>query len=281
MTKAKKKKSKRGNMEIDIVLKNITARIDDLDDRLEKDRNSMVRKLGAWGGIIALIVTTIVGGLEIYSRTVTSAKAKTESKLETVSEVSSKIKAYDAELSMLQSSGNYQVFYTRAQAVGTDSLSLLGRIDNIEDTVLKRADASDLMVISKSYIQQGQIEKAVKLGNYALENSNTPLLRGESRRFIAMADFANTALQDQVKARTLMKEALSDFDDIESFQEVGAKQNLRQIWSKIEVQLNNCDEAAIIIDEYLDVAELDAKQKKVEFDRAKFRSLWSYNNCTF
>ena len=201
------------NEEKDLTLELINERLDSIEEKFELESKSVIKKMGSWGGIIALIVSVFVGGIEIHDKTIGKRERNDIAEQQQISENIEKLSRYNQEISTLSASGNFLELNFRGPQINAEKLRLVREIESASPKVKSQLDSVALLSLSHENANIRDYEKAEKYANEALTKADSLMLKVESMRYSALAISPPSPVSDKDKAREILTEALNLLDD--------------------------------------------------------------------
>lgn len=245
----------------------IYDRLELLENQLELDQNSKLKKFGALAGLIALFISICVGGLEIYSRTIVASATSYNSAYDRTTQIGDKLSQLNQEAATLIANGKFAELNVRMPVIHSERIRLLGQLDKIDSNVISDLNSADLIHFSGEYAQIHSINKAIKLAQKGLDKADTYSLRVEGRRYLAQALFVQPNPDNIRRARNQMQQAINIIDSQKHYSSVSLKRGIYDSWIRGEVYANNCEYArTLILDFHAFLESSQAPQFSISLD---------------
>lgn len=236
----------------DLTLDLLIDRLDSIEEKFELDRKSLFKRAGTWGGLVALFVSVLVGGLEIHDKTVGEEQRKKEAGLERVSDNVEKLSRYSQELTTLMANGKFLEANLRVPQISSERSRLLAEIDVIAEDVLAKLDSTTLMQLSYEYALVARFPESLNFVETAIDNAESPLIQVESRRYLGRLLGTRSEVYDKIRARNVFKEALAlaSQSALPKPNSQSLKYGLYDTWIRVEVTDGDCEFADGLIVEF-------------------------------
>ena len=262
----------------DVSLGLLAERINDLEDKFELEQKSFLTRMGKWAGIVALIITTIVGGLEIYDRTVVSKKEKAIAQQATVARIATKFKDYNTKVYTLRAEEKWSELTAVGSIIGLEKYNLLQELQKISPKVLQDTNNTDLVVFSNEYTIVGQTDKAIDMAKLALKNSKDSVERAAAYSRFGVAYLLPGLSHDVDKGRKYFEKAVVEAKRINNFTEDQILISHFSDWASREASLGNCEYANARFADYVGVASEMARKQNIPFDENIARKIIFFNS---
>lgn len=234
-------------------IKLISDRLDWLEEKFELEEKSKFKKLGAWGGIAALVISVFVGGLEIGDKTIGESRRKNEAKLEKVSNSIEKLSRYSQEIVSLMANGKGNELNLRVPQITSERSRILAEIDVVLGDVWVKLDTTTLINLSSEYGAVLRYKDSLVYAERAVEKAETLLLQIESRRYLGKILNTPSLVYDKNRARNTFQDALSlaADDTLPKQQLLSLRYGIYGEWIRSESANGDCKYIKKLTDEYL------------------------------
>jgi len=257
-------------------IKLISDRLDWLEEKFELGEKSKFKKLGAWGGIAALVISVFVGGLEISDKTIGESRRKNEAKLEKVSNSIEKLSRYSQEIVSLMANGKGNELNLRIGQITSERSRILAEIDTVLGDVWVKLDTTTLINLSSEYGAVLRYKDSLAYAERAVEKAETLLLQIESRRYLGKILNTPSLVYDKNRARNTFQDALSlaADDTLPKQQLLSLRYGIYGEWIRTESVNGDCAYIKKLTDEYLEFIsenpipgqKLNIKSLKISFE---------------
>ncbi|PCI53149.1 MAG: hypothetical protein COB36_13720 [Alphaproteobacteria bacterium] len=234
----------------DLTLELLNGRLDSITEKFELDQKSLLKRLGTWGGVVALCLSIVVGGFEIYSRTVQKSKDRLAEQLILASEISGQLLDYSTEIAELIGQGQNATVASKYPLIIAQRIRLLNQFEELDGNVIENLNSVDLTLLSNEYSSLGYSERALelaKLGVVSADRGDDYTMRIESRRYYAQALAVSSPNRSLVTARQIYHEAINIADSQEYLSSLNLKLGLHDSWISTEIANKECDKANVRI----------------------------------
>lgn len=244
----------------------LQGRLSNLEDRFEVEERSFIKKFGAWGGIIALIISCLVGGLDVYDRLISSPKEAFAQKIARLGEISQQMRNHTIEQNRLMSEQRFAELQSYVPLAAAEKVSLLSEVETFEPNVIRGLDTATLTTFSWENLSFGNIKQARKFAEAAKENATSDIMEAEALRYLGMTYFAPGPDQDITAARNTYSSARALLDKSENMNVNMVKAGLYQAWIPMEARNGKCEYASGLFEEFKVLSEQAFKQNGGVFD---------------
>ena len=184
-----------------------------LEDRFNEDKRSLLKRFSVWGGLVALVVSILIGGIQIYDFTVLR-------KMETLEARKIRLNGYIRRISELnilmsnmmsaKSPQDYTESYPNVRFIISEKVVVAQLADTLLQEYPEAGGFVEYITLSLENLTLGNASKALIYGQDALMRSTNNVENIEARRGIAGAQFAPGDSQDIEAARKTFLDAIDD-----------------------------------------------------------------------
>lgn len=189
----------------------VLQRLSRLEGRLEEDERSVTKRISLWGGLVALIISIMIGGLQIYEYTVLRERESREANILQLGAFVRRITELNSELArstlLAQTPEELAIVNAEAKIINSEKHSIVRLADRLVQEAPEAAGFAAFATIGFEMMAQGNNRKALSYAKAALETSQTTPEKVESMRYIARALSVPGATQDLETAREKFQEA--------------------------------------------------------------------------
>lgn len=186
-------------------------RVARLEGRLDEDEKSLSKRLSMWGGLLALIISIMIGGFQIYEYTVLRYESAREANIiqlgtyiRRISELNGKI----ASTMLLADTPDEQArANTESKIINTEKHVVVRLADRLLREQPSLGGFASHITMTYEMLSQGDNSSALSYASLALRNSRNKPEEIESMRYIARVLFAPGKDQDLITARQTFKKA--------------------------------------------------------------------------
>ncbi len=229
----------------------LEERIEKLELGLEAERKSVARRVGLWGGLIALIISIFAGGIGLYDRLYLTKIQNHQRNVELAQSISTKLKQHAKEASELEAEGNLEKLYAYSRIANVDKATLLNKLNELGDDVISELSSGDLIIFSHTYLERGFAAKALSIAELARKKApQENSLLAETTRYIARTLMFPGDVQDLSRGREMMREALGNVENWNNPNRDGVVSGIYQDWIWIEAHIGNCEHAQKLFTEH-------------------------------
>ncbi len=191
----------------------VLQRISRLEGRMENEERSIEKRVSLWGGIIALMISLIIGTFQIYEYTILRQSEAREAKIIQIGTFVRRITELNSEISRLSVFTDTPEKMARANVgakiINGEKLSIVRLADRLLQEDPDAGGFAAYATIAYEMLTQGNNSKALEYANAALEKSQTVPEKIEAQRYIARILFAPGVTQDIQEARKVFLDAKS------------------------------------------------------------------------
>ncbi len=213
--------------------------------------DSLFTRVNRYAGMIALVLSLIIGGLEVYERTIQKSADDRQELMDRVSTISKGLDALQMERSYFSNNpSSVQAMY-RLPKLNAERLRLLDQLDALPSRSMDKMNAVELGLFGAEFLNTGQFSKAVEYLEASVKNADEAYIRDGSEHFLARALFPPSEYQDVQRGREIMRTLSARFEASNQPQDMLNYAQLKQGWISGEILAGNCDDAEVILDELL------------------------------
>ena len=213
--------------------------------------DSLFTRVNRYAGMIALVLSLIIGGLEVYERTIQKSADDRQELMDRVSTISKGLDALQMERSYFSNNpSSVQAMY-RLPKLNAERLRLLDQLDALPSRSMDKMNAVELGLFGAEFLNTGQFSKAVEYLEASVKNADEAYIRDGSEHFLARALFPPSEYQDVQRGREIMRTLSARFEASNQPQDMLDYAQLKQGWISGEILAGNCDDAEVILDELL------------------------------
>ncbi|CUI01124.1 hypothetical protein [Leisingera aquaemixtae] len=223
-------------------------RIRALEVRIENDEKSTIRRFGALGGIIALVLSIVMGFISFADRVYFQGVKDRESSRAELRAITARITEINWKL-LSNSDLNSAASQAISKVANGEKVSLIVRANELSEELSYDLGFAELIVLSAESLNFGMNEVARKYARVAIKKSEIPAFRSESARYLARSLFAPGEGSDPEKARSVFRESIAIGSRSLDLAAQYAAQNAYVDWIISEVSHGNCDVAQDLLDE--------------------------------
>lgn len=225
----------------DISVGKLAIKIAKIEAQVERERKSIVKRVGAWGGLIALVVAVSTGSFSLYDNLVLRPRQERAASGGELREIVGRLSEINSRLVEVQLENNLTKLRALSMAANAEKATILARADRIIDNARSEATFPDYITFSYEHSNFGNSERALLYANAALEVAETEQHRGEALRYIARGLFAPGPSQDVDAARGYFNESIATFQGSGVVGSAALVLNTYADWVLYEAVLVGCD----------------------------------------
>lgn len=256
-------------------LVDFSSRLKVIEDKLEKNERSFIRRFGVWGGLVALIISIIAGGIGIYDRIQTEID-KHDQNVVVASEIAEKLNSISTEFIKVQSEKDPEKLYRLSMLWNAEISRHISNLQAMGDAVIRDMRSADLLVLSYHFLNQNFPEQSIKISDFALANAPNELMRAEAFKHRAIAKFAKQDVESLQSGRQDMAEAMNIIKGHTGPNGDGTRSGIFLNWILLEAVAGQCEAARDIFQNYVNMLEslpnahpLQAGRDMIEADLAR------------
>lgn len=221
----------------------LAIKVAKLEVQVERERKSIVKRIGAWGGIIALAVSVSLGSFSLYDNLVLRPRHERAASGDELRDIVGRLAEINTRLTEVQFENNPTKLRALSMSVNAEKATLITRADSIIDSVRSEASFPDLITLSFEHSNFGNAERSLFYANAALEVAETQQFRGEALRYKGRALFAPGPAQDFDAGRRFFNESIAAFRKSGVVGHAALVLNTYADWILFEAVLQSCDAA--------------------------------------
>jgi hypothetical protein len=255
-------------------------RIGRLEERVEKSEKSIWRKIGIYGGLIALVLSIASGSYNLVDVLLFKPSEATERKSAKISDISFKLNSFRQQIQVLVSAGDITGATAAAKALNLAKSLLLVEAKKILTDGDVPIDVPSLLLFSEEFFGT-DIEYSEKLANRAVEISLKKYELAESLAYLAQIIMFRGE-QDRVEqSRRIFRDALAKAKDSEDGYKADVILDVLGKWATSEMYHGACSEAEDIVLSMPSVANLTIDDFRILSARKLIRQYTiRINRCT-
>lgn len=219
----------------------LAIKVAKLEVQIEHERNSIVKRLGAWGGLIALVLSVSTGAFSLYDNFVLKPRQERAATGGELRKIVGRLSEINSRLTEVQLERDLTKLRALSMAANAEKATILARADWIIDNVRSEASFPDFIALSFEHSNFGNSERSLLYANAALEVAETEQFRGEALRYKARALFAPGPVQDIQAARGYFEDSIATFKKSGVVGHPGLVLNTYVDWVLFEAVLKGCD----------------------------------------
>lgn len=185
-------------------------RLSRIEGRLEEDERSIAKRLSLWGGLVALVVSIMIGGFQIYEYTILRQREAREASIIQLGTFVRRITQLNSEIArsalLAENPREKAIVNAEAKIINSEKLSIVRLADRLLQEAPEAAGFATYATIAYEMLAQGNNDKALSYATTALEASQTTPEKAEALRYIARVLFAPGDTQDIEMARQKFEE---------------------------------------------------------------------------
>ncbi len=198
-------------------LLSLSERLAALEGQVEIDRRSVVKRVGAWGGLVALVISLITGSFTIYEKFVANPAARRDALVSEMQTIVARFSSINSKLVELQLEGDLRKLQALSQNANTEKFVLLDRADTIIRSLGDDFGVGHYIQLAYEHLNFGQSKMAEHYAKRAFTSARNPLLKAEAVRYRGRALFLDGEIQNKILAREAFREAIVLADRIPGF----------------------------------------------------------------
>jgi hypothetical protein len=185
----------------------LAERVAVVESKVEAEERSWVRRSSLLGSLLALLISILSGGYNIYDNAVVRPSQAEDDALGELRQIVGRLSEINWKL-IEQWSGDPQRARMVQMTANGEKVSLLDRADQIVAALGPRIGLSEYLTLAYEHLGFGDNATALRYANAAIAVAASPGLRAEAYRYKARALFAPGDTQDLDKAREAYREGL-------------------------------------------------------------------------
>lgn len=223
----------------------LIERVARLEGRLDSEEQSIARRVGQWGGLVALVISITVGGFQIYQNLVLRDREAIETDRRELAGYVRQITELNTKIVTLAAEGN-PALHMIVKVLNAEKMSVLGLADRVLTKRPALGDFSSFFTFATEHLNNGSNERAHQYAEAALSAASSVPERVEAHRLIARTTFAPGGIQNIPVARAAFASALDKARDIDTYLRVGLMANLYSDWIVSEAAFGDCERARVL-----------------------------------
>lgn len=238
--------SERENANADLI-----ERIARLEGRLDEDQRSPTKLVSVWGGLVALVLSIMIGGFQIFEFTVLRQKDARDRNFTQLSEYVGRISEINSEMAskaILATTLSEQArVAAEGKIVNAEKASIVRLASRLLEENPDIGGFASYITLTYELLSQGDNATALAFAQSALQKSRTAPERIESTRYVAQTLFAPGETQDIDLARETFQGAIDLAKLEKSYLLYQLIANSYSNMIVAEVQFGSCDKAQLAI----------------------------------
>lgn len=225
----------------------IGERLATLEGKMEKEKaKSLKKRLSEYGGILALILSIVIGAFTVYDKIILQPKKEEVIELESFRKDINTLVQLSAQISSLNWEGNPAAAQAQAQNLTPQKVALIENIERYGEMHPDKYKFADRLMLVNENEQFSWHEKAIIHAKKALEISNDSLQTANAYWAIARINGRLNKLPDM---RTYYEKAINEFEKVGLNSNAGAVMQIYTQWIYLElIQNESCDSARKVFD---------------------------------
>ena len=225
----------------------IGERLATLEGKIEKEKAKGLKKsLSEYGGILALIVSVVIGVFTVYDKIIIQPIKEEAIELESFRKDINTLAQLSAQISSLNWAGNPAAAQAQAQNLTPQKIALIENIERYGEMYPDKFKFADrLMLVNENELFSWH-KKAIIHAKKALEISGDSLQKANAYWAIARINGRLNKLPDM---RTYYEKAINEFEKVGLNSNAVAVMQIYTQWVYIElIQNESCDPARKVFD---------------------------------
>jgi hypothetical protein len=214
-------------------------RIAVLESKVAAEERSWARRSTMLGSALALLISILSGGYNIYDNAVLRPSQEQEQALGELRQIVARLSEINWKL-IDQSDGDPQRVRVVQMTASGEKVSLLDRADQIIAARGGLVGVSEYLTLAAEHLNFGNNDKAVRYAEAAIASAAGPGMRAEAFRYKARALFAPGETQDLAKARAAFTDGLRTIGGSGTLSSLNLVATLYNDWLVNEAYFGDC-----------------------------------------
>lgn len=219
----------------------LLERIIIVENQLEKEKKSRVKKVSLWGGIVALFISILIGSYNLYDISYLSINREIEQSVARVVDISGEIVEINTKLTEIMLSGNPEQIRAVSMVYNTRKLALLRQADRFLENERVLVSFSDYIIFASEHLTFGNAGIASSYANQAVAAAGDEGSKAEALRYLARATASMQESDSVQSARGIFEEALSVVENTPVTTKPYITINIYMDWAITEAYYGDCD----------------------------------------
>ncbi len=234
----------------------VEERLARIEGQLGADERSLLKKVGLFGGLIALFISIFTGGFQVFDQLVLRQQAAFNADARELAGYVRRIAELNSEIVKLSVGQDTQqidpVSVQIVKVINAEKASTLSLADRLIERQPATADFANLITLSFEHMNFGNNAQAAVYAKRAEHLSISQFERAESLRYLARAQVLPSGLQNIELARQTFTTALDSARKIQSFLRPQLIASVYADWINGESWYGDCNRARELLSELHD-----------------------------
>ncbi len=218
----------------------LQARLRKVEGKVELEEKSVVKKVSLYGALIALLVSILTGGFNVYEKVI---QAPSRQYLENRAElrgIVGRITQINWRLAELGFESDPRKAQNVARIANGEKLALLERATDMVKSDAELASTSNLMVLATEHLNFGNTQDSLSFANQAVLKAESLLLKSESLRHKARAISSMSTDDSLEDARQIYELAVTEAMRSSTIAANSVIANIYGDWALMEMWSGEC-----------------------------------------
>ncbi len=259
----------------------LTEKVKTLEIKYETEQQSIFKKLGVWGGLIALLISILTGGFTIYDNFVLKPEHGKKVSLKELSGIVLQLAEINLRIIETQQKKDLKLLNNFIRAINAKKISLINRADEIAKEFPNDVGVSENIALAYEHINFGNNEMGLVYSEKAFKVAKNKAFKAEAKRYKARSLFPPSSIQNITEARKSFSEGIQIAKNFNSDARLATLLNLYNDWIVSEAVYNSCEESRKIWEELFELLEtykVPPEIQNISYQNVR-EVLIQYNKC--
>lgn len=188
-------------------------RLKKIEERLDDDDRSFIKKYGAWGGLIALTISILTGGLGLFDRAKLYAEYDSR-KLSELSGIAREMRQIMRESETIRAAGDKRVYEAFFSSIRVDIANLLNKAETVGAGIASQVSFGDAITFSEFHGLNGDFIEAERFARLAVEAAPSLQFKVIAHNQLIRSYYYSSTDKDLKFARLVFTDALKLTDSL-------------------------------------------------------------------
>ena len=216
-------------------------RIAVIENRLKEEQKSLARKLGQYGGLIALILSILIGIYTVYDKMILEQDRENAKNQAEMHRIVARITEINWKLIELGFQNAPEKLEPLVKNANGEKIALLEQASSLSQSLGEQVGLAASILLSSENLNFGKNDRALFHANTAMALADTAGFRAMSLRYRGRALFASGSTQDIEQARKDFQGSIQLAKESSSTQEHYIVVNTYADWIILEAMFGDCN----------------------------------------
>jgi tetratricopeptide (TPR) repeat protein len=230
----------------------LKQRIQQIETQISGAETALFERVSRYAGLIALVLSLLIGGLELYDRTIRTAEEEQQDNRDRIASISKSLDLLRSEQAFLGNNPMAPQAIIRQPQINGERYRLLEQLERLSDEGFDEMSSVELTVLGSEYMSVQQYPQAIRFLRQAVVTASDNQVAHEAKRYLAMSLFPPSDVQDVQSARNMMGELEDGLCQPMSAANMAQIGILKEGWVIGEALARHCNASAAQLAELID-----------------------------